>query len=183
MIGRRIRDAVREAIPSEGGAHFHFLDRASVMMISADRTTEKELDANFDLMALERPNDDVQVIYLSNFLINFIENIASIRKPIKDEIYEALGKPENGGKGVTSTDLEFLNTIQKVFLERRTIRDILDLVWTLRLDEELPEKIKESKQRIMDTEKWIFDFAYERAQRVFYLLHEKIEREREKLLG
>jgi hypothetical protein len=164
-VNRRIHSKGR---PEEDKTHID-LDIEPVVSVTGCDIDVADVRARFILDSLGKDNEAVSTLQRADFLLNFFENV---NKHIQTEIYEELG--ENGDEAITQEDLRNIQLVRWVCSRRRTVRDVEDLVWTLREDTELPEQIRSVKDSL---EKWVFEFAKERYEKMFYLLAKKIERE------
>jgi hypothetical protein len=138
-------------------------------MIDARRMKISDVRAAFILDSLGMGNWPLELLDRADFLVNFLEHVDPL---IKREIYDSLARHENGGRPVKMSDLRMMDQVSMICQHRRTIRDTEDLIWTLRMDPELPDEISKNRKEI---EKWYFDFAWERFDKIFYMLTKKID--------
>ncbi|MDD5171949.1 MAG: hypothetical protein PHF60_02840 [Candidatus ainarchaeum sp.] len=136
-----------------------------------------EARPRFILKALGRELYPVQVLSRTDFLLSFIENVSDA---VQHQIFTSLTKSENGGRAVSLHDLDNMSRIRWICSHRRTIRDTEDLIWTLRMDDELPQDIKTKKEGLED---WLFNFAWDRFENMFYLLAKRIHEEKNRTNG
>jgi hypothetical protein len=172
---KMIQDAINRRIHAEEivGNEYVSLDfDATIDMVHSDMDVS-DVRARFILNSLDKENEHVSVLDKADFLLNFFENINGY---IQNRIYEHLS--QNGGKRITEEDKENIKLVRWLCSTRRTIRDLEDLVWTLRRDDELPEKIKEKKDELED---WVFEFAKNQYDAMHYLLATKIRKQMERL--
>jgi|GEM_PF-3203340 len=170
-----IQDAINRRIHAEEiiGNEYVSLDfDATIDMVHSDMDVS-DVRARFILNSLGKENEHVSVLDKADFLLNFFENINGY---IQNRIYEHLS--QNGGKRITEEDKENIKLLRWLCSTRRTIRDLEDLVWTLRRDDELPERIKEKKDEL---EQWVFEFAKNQYDAMYYLLATKIRKQMERL--
>jgi hypothetical protein len=138
-------------------------------MIDARSMKIEDVRAAFILDSLGMGNWPLELLDRADFLVNFLEHIDPV---IKREIYDSLARHENGGRPVKMSDLKMMDQVSMICQHRRTIRDTEDLIWTLRMDPELPDEVSKERKEI---EKWYFDFAWERFDKIFYMLTRKID--------
>ncbi len=143
----------------------------SVSIVEATGMKLADMRARFILNSLGKDLYPARVLDMTDFLLNFIENV---HPAVQRGIFEALAKKENGGRRVSMEDLDNMQMLRRVCSLRRTIRDTEDIVWTLRRDDSLPDDIK---SRNGGLETWLFEFAYERFERIFRLLALRIKQE------
>lgn len=168
---KRIQDAIGRRIHAEETTDNKYVDLgfdAIVDMIHSDMDVS-DVRARFILNSLDKEDEHVTALDKADFLLNFFENV---HKYVQNEIYEHLS--QNGGRRITEEDKENIGLVRWLCSRRRTIRDVEDLVWTLREDDELPDRIKEKKGEL---ENWVFEFAKEQYDAMHYLLASKIKRE------
>ncbi|MBU0533038.1 hypothetical protein KKB44_06110 [Candidatus Micrarchaeota archaeon] len=171
---RRTKERIREAITRrihtkvEDVGYLDLEFDPVVTLVKAEGLNVEDVRARFILDSLGRYEEDVAVLDKADFLLNFVENV---HQHVQRELYKELSK--NGGKGITKEDRENIEFVRYVCASRRTIRDVEDFVWTIRNDQEL-EHVRDKRDRL---ENWIFDFAKERFDRMFYLLAQKIRRQ------
>jgi len=172
-----IRDAIAKRIHSRvrNGIDLDLSFEPSVRTMQASGMSIDDVRARFILKSLGNPLYPTGVLKSTDFLINFIENI---KTSVQMDIYRALA--EEGSRTLHS--LDNIHTIERICSKRqggrRTIRDTEDLVWVLRNDDDLPADIK---ARRVDLERWLFDFAWEKASRMFLLLTERVQAEAERI--
>ncbi|MBD3210550.1 hypothetical protein GF318_04180 [Candidatus Micrarchaeota archaeon] len=143
---------------------------ANYEMVPAEDVLVSDLRARFILNSLGMENEEVCTLEKADFLLNFVENV---NKYVQREIYQELS--QNGGRAITANDLENIGLLRWTCSTRRTIRDVEDLAWTLRGDDQLPERVKNKAEEL---ERWVFEFAQEKYDRMFELLFRKVEREK-----
>jgi hypothetical protein len=171
-----MRDLIQEKLDSRFGSevpgdptYVRSYLKPAFRMIDAKGMQISDVRAAFILDSLGIRNAPLELLDRADFLVNFLEHI---HPTLKREIYDSLARYENGGKPVKMSDLGRMDQISRICEHRRTIRDTEDLIWTLRMDPELPKEISRERKEI---EKWFFDFAWERFDKIFYLLARKIE--------
>jgi hypothetical protein len=174
-----IRKAIEETAPRGGPAFMGMLGRPSVSVLDATQVDVEDVRAKFILKRLGREGSDPRLLFATDFMMNFIENVRDKDDRngmnVKEEIYDKLEKKENGGKPISRADREFMDTIKEICRKRRTIRDTEDLVYVATRDETLPEAIGKSRKQLDELVEWVFEFAEKRMERIAYLLAEKIE--------
>lgn len=168
-IAGRIRSAERNGIDLD------LSFEPAVRIMDASGMDISDVRARFILGSLGKGLYPAGVLERTDFLINFIENV---RPAVQMDIYQAMA--EEGSPALH--DLDNINLIKRVCSKRaggrRTIRDTEDLVWVLRNDDKLPAEIKSRKG---DLERWLFDFSWEKAARMFLLLTERVQAESERI--
>lgn len=163
IVELAIRKRFSEA--REGDLGYLDLDFGPVIdIVPASSVSVEDTRARFILDSLSRVDDGPLLLERTDFMLNFIENIST---DVQSGIF---GNLERMG----GTDRRFISRLESVCAARRTIRDVEDLIWTLREDRGLDGELRAERK---DIEKWVFDFADARADRMFLLLNERIERE------
>ncbi|MFH0885158.1 MAG: hypothetical protein V1861_05610 [Candidatus Micrarchaeota archaeon] len=164
-------DLVRKAIMRRMRGELGDLDiglEPSIIIVDAQGMKLSDMRARFILNSMGKDLYPPQVLDMTDFVLNFIENV---HPAYQQQIYEALAKKENGGKRVSMEDLDNMQMLRRICSSHRTIRDTEDIVWTMRRDNELPEDTRPKKD---DLETWLFEFSYERYEHIFRLLAETI---------
>ncbi|HSB46532.1 MAG TPA: hypothetical protein VLD37_00850 [Candidatus Bilamarchaeum sp.] len=167
-----IQDALERRFSSEVAGDPTFVMsylRPGFRMLDARGMKIADVRASFILESLGMGNWPVELLDRADFLVNFLEHVDPL---IKKEIYDSLARHENGGRPVRMSDLRMMDLVAEICQHRRTIRDAADLISTLRQDGELPPQISDKRGEI---EKWYFDFAWERFDKIFALLTKKID--------
>jgi len=137
----------------------------SITVLDAKGMDVSEVRARFILKSLGREYCAPQALDMTDFLLNFIENVHPI---FQQRVYAGLS---SDGGGMSIMDKKNIEALEWVCAQRRTIRDTEDLVWVLRKDTELPSAIA---SRRADLEQWLFDFSSGMAGRMFSLLAQDI---------
>jgi hypothetical protein len=140
----------------------------SIIIVDAKDMRLSDMRARFILNSMGKDLYPPQVLDMTDFVLNFIENV---HPAYQQQVYEALAKKENGGVRVSMEDLDNMQMLRRICSSRRTIRDTEDVIWTMRRDGELPADIQSKKGGL---ETWLFEFSYERYEHMFKLLAEKI---------
>jgi len=164
-------DLIRKAITRRLRGENHDLDiglEPSLIIVDAEGMRLSDMRARFILNSMGKDLYPPQVLDMTDFVLNFIENV---HPAYQQQIYEALAKRENGGRRVSMEDLDNMQMLRRICSSRRTIRDTEDVIWTMRRDGELPGDIQSRKDGL---ESWLFEFSYERYEHMFKLLAEKI---------
>jgi hypothetical protein len=171
MIMNAIRKRIRaDVIPDN--TYINMNIEPSLVMLDATDMDLSETRSRFIVESLQLGDSyGIEILERSNFMINAIENVYP---NIMRKIFSELAHTKNGGNPVTDKDYANLKMIEKVCDLRRTIRDTEDLVWTLRLDKELPSEIQ---SRNGDLVKWWLDFSMARYDKTFLLLTRRIYQE------
>jgi hypothetical protein len=143
----------------------------SIIIVDAEGMKLPDMRARFILNSMGKDLYPPQVLDMTDFVLNFIENV---HPAYQQQIYEALAKKENGGARVSMEDLDNMQMLRRICSSRRTIRDTEDVVWTMRRDGELPSDIQSKKDGL---EAWLFEFSYERYEHIFKLLAEAIRKQ------
>jgi hypothetical protein len=156
-----IEDAVARRIPRAF--------KPLVTMLEASGMELTEAKERFILKALGKDTaHPAGILERTDFMLNVLENID---KEVLGGIYEKMKTRENGSTPIVESDLEHIKHVEEICLHRRTIRDTEDFIWTLRMDEMLPEQIKARKAEL---EAWLFEFSWARFESVSRFLAESI---------
>lgn len=169
LVRGAIERRIRSDVPGDPG-YAKLLFDPRVMVLDAANTAVADTRARFILASLGRGGAP-QELHRTDFLLNYIENVAD---RVRGSIEAQLALRENGGAPITQLDSRYFHMISEICGVRRTIRDTEDLVWVLRNDPGLPGIVQRIRK---DLEKWIFDFANERFERISLLLARRIEKE------
>ncbi len=108
-----------------------------------------------------RPAEDLKKM---DFFVNFLEHVW---KPIQEEIFDKMG--------ISKDQRDRIELLRRTFAERRTIRDMEDLYWTLRNDKELPKPVLAQAD---DLRRFVTEFSTENYERMFIHLTNVIAQER-----
>jgi hypothetical protein len=170
FTAERIKKAIERRIRGEGPAPgYANLDfTPSVTLLDAGGVDISQTRAMFILKSLGMGHLPHEVLDMSDFVLNFVENIHPI---VQGVVFGRLSS-EGGGR-LTDADRSNIEALRRICGLRRTIRDTEDFVWVLRRDESLPEDIKSRRGEI---ERWLIEFSAEKAGRVFRILAEEISR-------
>jgi hypothetical protein len=168
-----VRKAIEKRIHSnvKDIGHIRLPFEPVVSMMDATDVGLSEVRERFILKAIGKGLYPPMILEHTDFLINFVENI---KNSVQMPIYEQLA---TGGNGSPLRDLDNIAMVKEICSKRRTIRDTEDLVWVLRKDEGLPDKIKAKKEEL---ENWLFDFAWEKVEKMRLLLFRKVREAMEK---
>jgi hypothetical protein len=167
--GKMIEEAVGKRVHSGGPMHINVPFKPLVTVLDASQVPLADAKARFILESLGKGSAyEARVLGCTDFMLNFLENIDP---KVQRMIYMKMARKENGSTPILRSDLEHIEHIRQICLHRRTIRDTEDLVWTLRLDETLPDAIKAKRAEI---EAWLFEFSLTRFEAAFRLLAERI---------
>jgi hypothetical protein len=147
---------------------------ADVNWVDATGMNIGDARAAFILKSLGREGAELDLLKRTDFLLNFLEYV---RDDVQSDIIERLQTVRNGGGRVTKADVENMRMIREVCGRRKFTRDTEDLVWTLRMDNQLSP---ETNRRRDELEGWVFEFAWNRYEKMLLMLTERIEREMKK---
>lgn len=152
--------------------HINLPFRPVLVMLDASQTKLADVKARFILDSMGNVSDhSPDVIGKTDFILNFLENV---HPRVQSWIYDRMARKENGGTPLRRSDLEHIQDIRYICSAKRTIRNIEDLVWTLRMDGTLPDSIRARKTEI---ESWLFEFANARFESIFRLLAQRVRDE------
>lgn len=158
-----IRNAIKARLDSSG------LDfEPSVMLLDADCLDISEARSGFILKSLGREGLPGTSLELSDFMLNFIENV----HPLVQERIILRANAEDR-MHISASDRKMIGRLRAVCQIRRTIRDTEDIAWVLRRDGTLPSDIA---TKAGDLEQWLFDFSSEKGARMLVMLAEEIYR-------
>lgn len=155
-----VRKAVDRRLSEAGMSGF----RAAATVLDARGVDIADTRALFILKSLEAEHLAPEVLDLSDFVLNFVENIHPI---VQGHILGRLG--EEGLLG--AADRRNMRALSEVCATRRTVRDTEDFLWVLRRDETLPGRIASRRREL---ENWLFEFSAEKGGRMFRMLAESI---------
>lgn len=166
-----VRKAVSRRLGSQKGGLGLSLD-PRVIIVDAAGMQLQDMRARFILDSLGKTLYPPKVLDMTDFVLNFIENI---HPRYQRQVYEALAKKENGGQPVTLEDLDNMQMLRRICSARRTIRDTEDIVWTLRNDTAMgeakdPTLLSDIGKKRDKLESWLFQFSIDRYEHMFRLL-------------
>jgi len=163
-----IEHAITQRIKSHAlGPGFADLDfTPHVSLLDACGVDIGQTRSLFILKSLGMENVPPAVLDMSDFMLNFIENVHPI---VQGVVFGRLGSEK--GTRLSDGDSANIAALRRICDMRRTIRDTEDFLWVLRRDETLPADIKSKRSEL---EGWLIEFSAEKAGRVFRLLAEEI---------
>ena len=164
-----IRKAIERRIScgeGQGPGYANLGFKPSVTLLDAKGVELSDVRARFILKSLGKEFYTPVVLDMTDFLLNFIENIDPA---VQERVLSRLTTERNAH--FSPADRKNLDVLRLACSMRRTIRDTEDFVWILRRDDGLPQDIQ---SRRGDLEKWLFEFSAEKAGQVFRVLAEEI---------
>lgn len=178
LVRRAVERRVNSGRTTEDHTYMDLELRPNIAWIDATQADLSEVRARFIIDSTGGQMEYYPVCILDNtdFILNFVEYVNT---NIQREILGQLAKKENGNMPVTLRDLRNMSKIRAICSSHKFIRDTEDLVWTLRKaqSEDLPDNVGKSEAERRELENWLFDFAFERYDRIKLLLTRRIEKE------
>ncbi|MFH1685731.1 MAG: hypothetical protein ABH983_05505 [Candidatus Micrarchaeota archaeon] len=169
-INKAIRERIHAVTGKKDDTRINVAFEPTPIVLDATGMDLGDIRARFILESLGK-DYPVGALDRADRFLNFLENVS---RPIQEQIFAALAKRENGGMPINKSDLERIQLVRQVCSRRRTIRGMEDMVGTLRMDSELPDRIRSRKQELED---WMFDFSWARDERLTYLFADRVEKE------
>lgn len=164
----QIREAIEARISRDGEGSMRLAFEPSVSLLDANGIDIQDVRSRFILKSLGRDHLGPELLDMTDFLLNFIENIDP---GVQERIFGQLSRQ---GNGLTAFDHHGIAMLRKVCDIRRTIRDTEDLIWVLDRDEALRQEMASSR---LGLERWLFGFSEMKVPRMNRLLAEEAYRE------
>jgi hypothetical protein len=140
-----------------------------IMMLDAIGLPIQQVRARFILDSLGKQHYPTELLDMSDFMLNFLENV---NPAVQKQVYESLAIEGDGH--VKLSDIDRMQLVRRICSSRRTIRDTEDLVMVVRHDPQLHPDISSKRA---DLEEWLFDFSWENGARMFRQLAKRVETE------